>query len=331
MLRRLLITFVLVLVLGLVAFFGVQYFTTQEGEETLPNIPFPSTSDDSKIETSSESTSSTTGSDATKSPSLTEKPTESSGPLSKLIPPFKSTETTPGVSSETSSEGRKETEVSTEKETSGTSGSIHLSGGKETKPLPDKTETSGPSGTSHPSDDTRRLSDSTTRTSTTSPSSGSIARLEPESKERPGSGKKERPESSWKERDEESPSGTSTAAVPKKPGSSYSESESSSSDYKRPSGGGGTYSKQNVHLNVVSIGFFRTENEAKSVAPYIVQNAGLSDYMVTKAQDGVYYTIQVGAYANKDEADRLVERLSQQRFPVRLESKKVPVSVLHRN
>ncbi|HWP47847.1 MAG TPA: SPOR domain-containing protein [Candidatus Limnocylindrales bacterium] len=314
MIRRLLITFVLVLVLGFLAFYGVSYFTK---EEPLNEIPFssPSHPDASKSSSSlpPESTSPATL-EANKSTEVgrsttAEKPSESSGSstsaTSRSVTPPRSTETTSSGVSGMSSEGTKET----------------------TKPSVER-ETPSTTGSGHVAESSKHSAESTPGTSSTS----SFAKASE-------SGKKEKTESGRKERAEESTSSgrkdrtqETTTGSRKRSETYVSEEESPSIYRKRTSSGSMTSSsREMLRLNVVAIGYFRTEEEARSVAPYIARNAGLSDYMVTKARDRDYYTIQVGAYVNKEEADRLVERLSQQRFPVRLESKVVPLSALNKN
>lgn len=314
MIRRLLITFILVLVLGLLAFYGVSYFTK---EEPLNEIPFSSSShlDTSKSSSSlpSESTSSTPlevnkSTEAGKSNVTAEKPSEpsssSTGALSRSVTPPRSTETTSSGVSGMSSESPKETtKPSVERETPGTTGSSHLA-----------------ESSKHPAESTPGTS-----------SAPSFAKASE-------SGRKDRMESGRKERTEESSSSgrkdrtqETTTGSRKRSETSVSENESPSVYRKRTGGSMTSSSREMLRLNVVSIGYFRTEEEARSVAPYLARNAGLSDYMITKAIDKDYYTIQVGAYVNKEEADRLVDRLSQQRFPVRLESKVVPLSALNKN
>ncbi len=314
MIRRLLITFVLVLVLGFLAFYGVSYFTK---EEPLNEIPFssPSHLDTSKSSSSLpiESTSPTTleankSTEAGKS-TTAEKPSESSGSststTSRSVTPSRGTETASSGVSGVSSEGTKETtKPSVERETPSTTESGHVA-----------------ESSKHPAESTPGIS-----------STSSFAKASE-------SGKKERTESGRKERREESTSSgrkdrtqETTTGSRKRSETYVSEEESPSVYRKRTSSGSMTSSsREMLRLNVVAIGYFRTEEEARLVAPYIARNAGLSDYMITKARDKDYYTIQVGAYVNKEEADRLVERLSQQRFPVRLESKVVPLSALNKN
>jgi len=315
MIRRLFVTFILVLVLGFLAFYGVSYFTKEE--EPLQEIPFSTSPDASKSSSSSspESAPSQSGETTAKAPTAGEKAPESSSPSvtagnrTSIPVPSKGPETTPGASPEKSPENIREAKSLTDKETLGTT----------------------PPESSKPTVEITRETPTTTA---------------------PPVAKSSEP--GRKERTQETSSTTR-----KRSEISTSESESSVAESRRAPTGDEyivrvknpifenqlptirksleqmnipvvvTSTRENVNLNVVSIGYFRTRSDAESVAQLIAQNAGLSDYMITQVPNGTYYTIQAGAYYNKSEADRLVERLSRQRFPVRLESKRVPVKVYY--
>lgn len=314
MIRRLLITFILVVVLGLFAFYGVSYFTKEE--ESLKEIPIatgPETSEllspeTSEPSTSSESMPTETAEEIIEPSTPGEKPSETSGTSTTAA-------ISPGTRQATSTQG---TEVASEEPSE-----------KPEVVSPAKTETpagTGPSSEVSTAESTRKIAPV--------PPSPSVRSAEPKPTEQ-----------------------TTTLRKPELP---VSEPGSSSVAKDKQESTGDTYvvkitnpifekqissirrfldqmnipivvtpSTEKINLNVVAVGYFRTENEARSVAPYIARNINISDYMVTKASNGIYYTVQLGAYYNKSEADRLVARLSQQRFPVRLETKKVPVKVYY--